>query len=178
AYGAGNGASILDHRGDEEVELAIQPSGRLDRPELDDLYGSVLVEALGADACILTRSDPPELLPAEFLGRLATDLLGAPTHVVADVSGEAALAVAEAGVDVIKMSHEELIEAEIASSERPRALVTAARKLLRMGPEEGAGARAVLVSRAGDPSLLRSEEHTSELQSRENLVCRLLLEKK
>src|SRR5690606_39865306 len=28
------------------------------------------------------------------------------------------------------------------------------------------------------PDLLRSEEHTSELQSRENLVCRLLLEKK
>src|SRR5207302_9650549 len=26
--------------------------------------------------------------------------------------------------------------------------------------------------------MLRSEEHTSELQSRENLVCRLLLEKK
>src|SRR5690606_41093208 len=37
---------------------------------------------------------------------------------------------------------------------------------------------------SGDPVLLaltdkdRSEEHTSELQSRENLVCRLLLEKK
>src|SRR5690606_32675132 len=29
-----------------------------------------------------------------------------------------------------------------------------------------------------DPVLHRSEEHTSELQSRENLVCRLLLEKK
>src|SRR5690606_39443216 len=30
-----------------------------------------------------------------------------------------------------------------------------------------------------DPfEILRSEEHTSELQSRENLVCRLLLEKK
>src|SRR5690606_41485700 len=28
------------------------------------------------------------------------------------------------------------------------------------------------------PFQLRSEEHTSELQSRENLVCRLLLEKK
>src|SRR5690606_41099299 len=27
-------------------------------------------------------------------------------------------------------------------------------------------------------SFMRSEEHTSELQSRENLVCRLLLEKK
>src|SRR5690606_40321927 len=33
---------------------------------------------------------------------------------------------------------------------------------------------------AGEPValILRSEEHTSELQSRENLVCRLLLEKK
>src|SRR5436309_8163126 len=30
----------------------------------------------------------------------------------------------------------------------------------------------------GKKSSLRSEEHTSELQSRENLVCRLLLEKK
>src|SRR5687768_17806224 len=30
----------------------------------------------------------------------------------------------------------------------------------------------------GSPSLKRSEEHTSELQSRLHLVCRLLLEKK
>src|SRR5436309_6344896 len=32
--------------------------------------------------------------------------------------------------------------------------------------------------RLGDDTDMRSEEHTSELQSRENLVCRLLLEKK
>src|SRR5712664_255160 len=38
----------------------------------------------------------------------------------------------------------------------------------------------MLPSRRGDPSLfsLRSEEHTSELQSRSDLVCRVLLEKK
>ena len=30
----------------------------------------------------------------------------------------------------------------------------------------------------GQSNMLRSEEHTSELQSRTNLVCRLLLEKK
>src|SRR6266700_7201165 len=36
-----------------------------------------------------------------------------------------------------------------------------------------------LGARAGrPPKPVRSEEHTSELQSRENLVCRLLLEKK
>src|SRR5690606_41319232 len=33
------------------------------------------------------------------------------------------------------------------------------------------------VDRLGQQEQLRSEEHTSELQSRENLVCRLLLEK-
>src|SRR3712207_9178085 len=32
--------------------------------------------------------------------------------------------------------------------------------------------------RAGEIGALRSEEHTSELQSRQYLVCRLLLEKK
>src|SRR5207302_9221958 len=36
---------------------------------------------------------------------------------------------------------------------------------------------ATLMTRVGE-SQIRSEEHTSELQSRENLVCRLLLEKK
>src|SRR5690606_40538847 len=34
------------------------------------------------------------------------------------------------------------------------------------------------VERTRKGPLARSEEHTSELQSRENLVCRLLLEKK
>src|SRR5690606_42029919 len=34
-----------------------------------------------------------------------------------------------------------------------------------------------VVERIAAPYEIRSEEHTSELQSRENLVCRLLLEK-
>src|SRR5207302_9217337 len=39
-------------------------------------------------------------------------------------------------------------------------------------------ARVVNLARALEQMKERSEEHTSELQSRENLVCRLLLEKK
>src|SRR5690606_42080331 len=46
-----------------------------------------------------------------------------------------------------------------------------ARPDLRWGAAAGSGGAGVT-----DPP--RSEEHTSELQSRENLVCRLLLEKK
>src|SRR5436305_11904826 len=38
--------------------------------------------------------------------------------------------------------------------------------------------RARGVARLAAPALERSEEHTSELQSRPHLVCRLLLEKK
>src|SRR5690606_40272787 len=57
---------------------------------------------------------------------------------------------------------------------------------LRDAVPGGSGARvaalapAQAVARVQAPALVpvRSEEHTSELQSRENLVCRLLLEKK
>src|SRR5438874_10325174 len=36
----------------------------------------------------------------------------------------------------------------------------------------------LLAAASGAPAVSRSEEHTSELQSRRDLVCRLLLEKK
>src|SRR5690606_39827400 len=42
----------------------------------------------------------------------------------------------------------------------------------------GTSIEATNVGGAGALTSARSEEHTSELQSRENLVCRLLLEKK
>src|SRR5216683_8090633 len=40
------------------------------------------------------------------------------------------------------------------------------------------GKRLHTIIKASAPALARSEEHTSELQSRSDLVCRLLLEKK
>src|SRR5947209_16941779 len=48
------------------------------------------------------------------------------------------------------------------------------------GPDQPLHAAAVLSSleRRQPPAASRSEEHTSELQSRQYLVCRLLLEKK
>src|SRR3712207_8747530 len=55
---------------------------------------------------------------------------------------------------------------------------------LRGAKEQGARVLAVcnvngsMITRESDGTVLRSEEHTSELQSRQYLVCRLLLEKK
>src|SRR5690606_41499385 len=57
----------------------------------------------------------------------------------------------------------------------------APRRPLSNPPDEAAGVQLDIASSSSQgfrPSDGRSEEHTSELQSRENLVCRLLLEKK
>src|SRR5690606_42043271 len=48
-----------------------------------------------------------------------------------------------------------------------------------IGDTVAVGSALIRIETAGNAaSAERSEEHTSELQSRENLVCRLLLEKK
>src|SRR5688572_31608580 len=62
---------------------------------------------------------------------------------------------------------------DVGRDEARRAMVAAAER--ELGPID------VLVNNAGVMhvvDLFRSEEHTSELQSQSNLVCRLLLEKK
>src|SRR5438034_7530919 len=46
------------------------------------------------------------------------------------------------------------------------------------GPERHQGLNRVYFTRVEDGRFVRSEEHTSELQSHSDLVCRLLLEKK
>src|SRR3712207_8593789 len=67
-------------------------------------------------------------------------------------------------------------------------LLTVGRREDHVGAPPGPGARPALLDlvhdapaparRGARQGLLRSEEHTSELQSRQYLVCRLLLEKK
>src|SRR3712207_8377842 len=55
--------------------------------------------------------------------------------------------------------------------------LTSAANLRKTGPEL-TSVPIFLCFRCGTPTTARSEEHTSELQSRQYLVCRLLLEKK
>src|SRR3712207_7561914 len=60
---------------------------------------------------------------------------------------------------------------------RPAARVPGRRGLRRRAAGAGGGALPARTGTAGHGAR-RSEEHTSELQSRQYLVCRLLLEKK
>src|SRR5258708_21079321 len=59
---------------------------------------------------------------------------------------------------------------------RPRA--TSLRRHLRHAQHAGLAPGAAGAARGRSHGVLRSEEHTSELQSPDHLVCRLLLEKK
>src|SRR5688572_31735184 len=59
---------------------------------------------------------------------------------------------------------------QLLSQDKPADAVELARKYK--------GSHLARVTRAGLIEFMRSEEHTSELQSQSNLVCRLLLEKK
>lgn len=170
-YVGGNGAYLHDRRGGERQELAFMPPAKLDRHELDDLYGTVLVEALDADVCVITGAYPAPLLPATFFGRLIGDLRAAGVRTVADLSGDAAREAVRAGVDVLKMSHEELIEAGFAADDSVASLREAARGMVRVGNGHGSvapspddaqlpddaqpiGVGAMMVSRAAEPALL------------------------
>src|SRR6266498_3024354 len=64
----------------------------------------------------------------------------------------------------------------------PRSTLFPYTTLFRSDPQRGGPTRTLEAERfhlgRQHPELVRSEEHTSELQSRPQLVCRLLLEKK
>src|SRR5690606_16783055 len=64
----------------------------------------------------------------------------------------------------------DVFDAKLDAVERPERPIPSGR--IPKGAATGLGSIAFILG-----CLLRSEEHTSELQSRENLVCRLLLEK-
>src|SRR5690606_39408021 len=67
-----------------------------------------------------------------------------------------------------------------ATSQRPRQVLAAERAYVETSNSAVHRGAHQLAEEATDAfeDARRSEEHTSELQSRENLVCRLLLEKK
>src|SRR5690606_40978373 len=82
-------------------------------------------------------------------------------------------------------SQEDLLDAlmeRIKGPDFPTGALVVGRKGIEEAYRTGRGSitmRAVVeVEEIQNRQCLRSEEHTSELQSRENLVCRLLLEKK
>lgn len=139
-------AYVHDRRGDERTPLAEMPARPLSRHEMDELYESALVGALDAGVCVLAGPRGDAALPAESYGRLAHDVRTNGGLVVADLDGAALEAVLGAGVDVLKVSDEQLVADGIAHSGAEDDVV-AAMHVLR---ERGVGV--VVVSRGGEPT--------------------------
>jgi 1-phosphofructokinase len=157
-FGGSSGSYVHDRRGGARTEVVRIAPAPVGRHELDDLYGAVLVASLDADVVVLGGAEPADVIPADFLGRLAGDLRGAGRTVVADLSGDAAHAVLEPGVDVLKMSHTEMVDGGLADGTERAELLVGARRVV----ERGAGA--VVVSRAEDATLLVTADDAVEIR--------------
>lgn len=144
---APNGVYIHDRRSGEREPVAETHAPQLSRHELDALYGLAIASGLETGVALLTGSADTAMLGADFYRRLARDLRENGTTVVADVSGDQLRGALDGGIDLLKISDEQLVEAGYAPSDDEHALVAGLRRLRE------AGAANVLVSRAADPAL-------------------------
>lgn len=152
-------AYVHDRRGGERREVAQTEGDALSRHELDELYGVTLREGLASGLAILSGPAGDGALPPDTYRRLASDLRGGGCTVLVDLSGERLAAAVEGGVDVLKVSDEELLADGLIDDRSPAGIMAAMREL------HARGAAAVVVSRASEPLLLRDREGFAEVRT-------------
>ncbi|HWS34549.1 MAG TPA: PfkB family carbohydrate kinase [Actinoplanes sp.] len=155
----GSGWYVHDRRGGSRQQIAERPGNPLSRHELDELYNLTLAEGLRAGIAILSGPAHPSVIKPEVYGRLAADLRANGCQVIADLCSNHLAAVLEAGISVLKISHEELIADGKAPDGSTGSLTKALVKL------HESGAETVLVSRAdmGALALFNEEIYTVAL---------------
>lgn len=139
---SGSGWYVHDRRDGSRREIAERPGSGFTRHELDELYNLALAEGLRAGIAILSGPAHPSVIKPDVYRRLAGDLRANGCRVIADLCGKHLQAVLDAGLNVVKISHEEVIADGLAKDDSERALTDA---LLRI---HDGGAESVLVSRA------------------------------
>ena len=145
---AANGVYVHVRRDGARRELARTHCAGLSRHETDELYGVALSAALDSGLALLTGADPSDLLEHDVYRRLAGDLRSNGVRVIADLAGEALQNALRGGVDVLKISEEEVLAEGLARSGGEDELQAALDQL------HAAGAGTILLSRAGQPALV------------------------
>jgi 1-phosphofructokinase len=138
-----NGAYVHDRRSGDRDIVAESPGSALDRHELDSLYELTLTEGLTHGRVLLSGPQDDRVVPADLYRRLATDLGANGCKVAADLAGERLEAVLAGQPDLIKVSHEELLDDGRAKSDDAEDLVDAMRAM------RDEGANTIVVSRSG-----------------------------
>jgi 1-phosphofructokinase len=150
----GRGAAYVhDRRSGERVAVAEFPGDPLSRHDLDELYATVLREAMNARLVILSGPADDGILPDDVYRRLAADVTAAGPAVVVDLAGSRLAAALEGGVRLAKVSDSELRDAGEVQGDSVEELVRAGRRLRE------AGAEGVLITRAHEPALLIDADH-------------------
>ncbi len=144
----GGGTLLRDRRGGGDPRLLTMPPIPLDRHAIDDFYGIALVGALESDVCVLTGNQHDVGIPPDHLARLARDVASSGTPVVADLSGELAIAVGHEAIAVLKMSDQEMVESGAADDDSVAGLRQAAEAWV------AEGLAAIVVSRAEEPTIV------------------------
>ena len=146
--GTPNGVYVHDRRSGERVEVVSVESRPLERHAVDALYGLALSAGLDADVTLITGCQPDNVVNPDVYRRLSADLRANGKSAIADLTGAPLHAVLKGGVELLRLSAEELVSENYAVSTDPADLVVAARHL------QSAGANHVLISRGAAPALL------------------------
>ena len=154
-----NGAYIHDRRTGSREEVATMSSPTLSRHELDDLYGVTVSAGLDSDATLVTGPRNEGVLPTHVFERLCRDLRANGRPVIADLSGDALTAALRGGVELIKVSDEDLVADGRLRSRDTLPAVAAARRL------RAEGATSVLLTRSADPALLLADGELYKVDS-------------
>ena len=145
--GAENGSYIHDRRGGQRQAISEVRSDPLSRHDLDDFYDTSLVQVLDSDVLVLAGPSTVGVVPSQTYTRLARDARANGVRVVADLTGEALSAALEGGIDLLKVSHQELLDIGMLRDVCPASFIAVAREL------HAAGADNVVISRADEPAL-------------------------
>jgi 1-phosphofructokinase len=120
----------------------------LDRHATDELYGIALGAGLDADLTMVTGCQPADIVSADLCRRLVGDLRTNGKVAIADLTGPPLRATLQGGVELLRLSEQELVWDGHAASDSPADIVAGAQQL------HAAGAHYVLISRASAPAVL------------------------
>jgi 1-phosphofructokinase len=132
---------VHDRREGQREEIIRTQPLPFDRHEVDELHNTTLQESLKAGVCVLAGTQETDALSPATYRRLATDLRTLGVKVVADLSGPVLRAALEGGIELLKISDEELVADSWAADTDDASVLAAIGKL------RAAGADHVVVSR-------------------------------
>lgn len=130
-----NGIYVHDRRSGERTVLAEMAPTPLSRHEIDELYGSALVEGAAADVGVLAGPGLHPVIPAGVYEQLAHDLRAVGTKTVADLAGDHQKRALRGGVSVLKVAVEELRRDDSIASEDDAEIADCLRRLAAAGAE-------------------------------------------